>query len=412
MLINTPHILYKRISTQEKSALLAGIFGGMRIIWSGLLFGLLPIILSLAYNEIWVGIIISSATFLSILIRPITAGIINKIWSIKTIILSNIFFIFTWVILVGLSCNIVPMNIGLILLVLCMFLWYGLNGLDTYILQSVWENNWGTIFGLVESILAIWTFISTLLIPRFEGKALWLVWIIIVITVLIGTIGVSFLKKPDIVRNIKKQKGTLNIFKNIREGIFFIKKNKYYPIIAILNGIFGDIFYSSIWFLVPFLIVQYPNHSLSWMSLGIYEIITIFFCWFLWWIADKYNRKKVYMIGRIGIIIWAILFCVQIVNPFLMLVIAWIFVGLWDNVIYGWWNYVLEKTNRFHEGDASFIAVKWITNNIWGVIMPIILWIIINQYSVYMGFVMMSSIVILLWIISMFYVNRFKRVIK
>jgi hypothetical protein len=84
----------------------------------------------------------------------------------------------------------------------------------------------------------------------------------------------------------------------------------------------------------------------EWMSLGIYEILTIVLWGICGYRADRYGWKNANIIGRVCIIIWTI-------SMSLSVSLAWIIwfgalVALGNNLIFWAWAHILEETNTDH----------------------------------------------------------------
>jgi MFS family permease len=298
--------------------------------------------------------------------------------------------------------------IWLWIFLLFTFLGYWLNSTQTYILQITPKKAWGLLFGIAESIIAIGTLIATFLIPWFEQQSLMYAWILLVFLMIVRYIWTYFLASPKIKierENIWK-KELFNLLHHIKKWWHFIKFNKFYPLFHIITMFFEGVFYASVWFLFPLFIASAAENLFGWLSLGIYEIITIFFGWFFGWMADKYNWKKVYIIWWILVMFGVSFFFINVSNVMFLIIIGWAIIWIGNNMVFGASSHILEKTDSDHREDWSFIALQKIVNGLWCIIMPVIMWFIINKYSISVWLKTLSIIIIFLWVFSILFLFK------
>ncbi len=403
MLFKIPHIIQKPIEKGSRSAIGASVCKSIRNIGTDVIYAVLPITLATIYNEARAGAIVSIANFITLIMVPIVAWFIDQNGAIKTMRVSNILFMIAGLFLILMSYNIIPNTIAIRLFIITMFVGYGFNAIKVYILQITPKDQWWTIFGIFESITAGGSFVATLLIPRFEHQALRRAGGLLILVATVNYVGTHFLQKPSCK---KVDRPTLNVLSNIKHGLHFIKKNNYYPIFDLITGMFDSIFYASIWFLIPLLIAQSEASFLSSISLGVYEIITMLLGGVFGRMADKYNRKSIYILWRIIIIVGIGLFVVPAVNPFVMLTVWWILIGIGDNLIYWWSSHILEETDQDHQEDSAFVAIQRITSNIGYILMPALLGIIIKSYSIHTWFVVLGAILVAIALGGIYYAHK------
>jgi hypothetical protein len=145
--------------------------------------------------------------------------------------------------------------------------------------------------------------------------------------------------------------------------------------------LFEWIFYASIWFIFPLLIASTLQGQTGWLTLWIYEIITIFCAGLCWLLADRFSWKNLSMLWWLLIGVWVVIFIVPTGNIYVSLLIGGVLIAIGNNMIFWASSHILEKTDHDHKEDGSFVALQRIVENIGFVIMPVILWIVIENYS-------------------------------
>jgi hypothetical protein len=259
-----------------------------------------------------------------------------------------------------------------------------------YILRIAPKNQWGLLFGLIESVIAIWWLMATLVFPYIESS-----WFPIIPFLLMGWMWLSWLLTNQIPED--KPSTTLswsykNYFWFIKKWLHFVQTNNYYPVFDLSTRLFEWVFYGSIRFMFPLAFMTSWWGFWEWMSLGIYEILTITLWGLCGYWADKYGWKQANIIGRVCIITWMIFMSLN----WSLQWIIWFgaLVALGYNLIFWAGNHILEETNADHPEDWSYIAFRnLVLNLIWTITAPMV-WYIYSITS------LQWTLSIITWIIT------------
>ena len=337
-------------------------------IMTALVYGILPVVLMILYDEWRAGLFIGIIGLLqAFLVDPISGTLSDKIGARKLMIYSSISLF-----LAGLVWLIFPINsITLLLFTILFFMNYGFRNVDAYILRATKKEESGFIFGVFTDILAIGCFISTLLIPYFAvNQNIKLIGFMMIFFSLYG-IFILLNIKDDLKKKTKINLSSFNIFLNLKNSIHFIKTNNGYPLLSLGTSIFEGLFYGVIWFVIP---VHVVNSGLSGLNeglqLGIYEVITIFIAGYTGYLADKYNWKHIHSFG------WIFMILGLIALPFYSwptsLIIIGVIIAIGNNLSNSAAKHTLGFYDNDHDEDGSFSATSKMSMNIGYGIAPIL----------------------------------------
>lgn len=359
---------------------------------TNLFFAYLPIMLSLQFGESVAGISIWALLLISVLVFPLSWELSNRIWTLKIIRAYTIFF---WV--GALLRLLFPYEARAMWTALVLFhIWLWCNLIQRYVLSLAEKNEGWMMFWLVESIIATWTFIATLVFPYFELYAYPSIPSFIVLSMLI-LLTITYIL-PDTLQPQQAQE-TLSLpqlfhLKDyIRKWRNFIHTNDDYPLFYLSVRFFEWIFYGTIRFLFPLYVI----HEHAWISrtegltLWIYEIITMLFWWVCGLLADKYWRKKMNIIWWSMIMLGVILLLIQ--WSIYGIVLLWVVIWFGNNLAFWASAHILEEMDGDHEEDGSFIALERIILYIWYIAMPVILWVLYARWGFYYALSLMTVVV-------------------
>lgn len=347
-----------------------------------LLYAILPVIFAGLFNAWKAGLLIGLLNLIQGLILNPTAGNLSDKIGCKPIMLMatiSAFFAGIFWIMVPLSSIYTVLLFGILL-----FSSYTLKNLtETYLLRVTPKDEGGIVFGLGENIYAIAFFAVTLSIPFFikftNGHKLG---IILTVCALLTFIFILLLKNDKKFKYLAANRAIkiINPFQTIKNGLHFIKKNQYFPLLIVADVVFESIFYGTIWFVFPLHLLK--NNSANLMDgliLGIYEVVTILFAGYIGHLADKYNWKKIAILGWLSIALGVI------AMPFyswpIWLIIVGFIIAFGNNLAAFSAFHALAKYNIDHKEDGAFIAFKYMVSDVLYALTPALVGILYFNFG-------------------------------
>lgn len=358
----------------------------------------LPIWFSTLFNESVAGFAVWAWTAIICILLPLTGELANRYGALRVHKFSFLFFA-----IAGLTRYLFPAHPrSARATLLLMHIWYAFIMFQCYILRIAPKNQGGLLFGLIESVIAIWWLMATLLFPYIESA-----WYPIIPLLLIGWMWIAWLLTNQIHEDSPTplvSRSCRNYFWFIKKWFHFVQVNKYYPLFDLSTRLFEGLFYGTIRFLFPLALMSDGWWLREWMSLGIYEILTIVLWGACGYRADKYGRKKANIIGRLCIIVWMI--CMVLSWTLVWFIWFGALVALGNNLIFWAWTHILEETNTDHPEDWSYIAFRKLILNLGWIIAAPLAWYIYSMTS------LQWTLNIITWIITCIGITMIMRTVR
>lgn len=326
----------------------------------------LPIWFTTLFSESVAGFAVWAWTACICLLLPLIGELANRYGALRIHKFSFLFFILS-----GLVRYFFPAYSRSAWSVLILIhIGYACIMFQCYILRTVPKGQGGLLFGLIESVIAVWWLLATLAFPYIESE-----WYPLIPFILIWWMWIAWIITSHIPEDKNASTDTTSLKKYfwfIKKWFHFVKTNDYYPLFDLSTRLFEWLFYGTVRFLFPLAFMSQEWGFWEGMSLGIYEVLTIILWGICGYWADKYGWKKANSIGWVCIIIWMIGLSL---NTTLTAAIGFgAIIALWNNLIFGAWAHILEETNTDHPEDWSYIAFRKLILNIWRIIAAPIAW--------------------------------------
>jgi MFS family permease len=352
--------------------------GGIIRIGTSIAYAVLTVVIARFYGEGISGLMIGLFNIYQALVTdPLAGGLTDRIGS-KTVVAMG-------AILVGIAGAlwlVLPFNNLWLLTLFAFFLFTGYSFRDevyTYLLRTSGRTEGGTIFGVAENVFAIATFLATISLPFFLATDHYS----IAAGVMIGTAVLAF----GLVIGLPDDRGALankkiafyNPLVVVKAGWHFVKVNRYFPLLPLANSVFEGIFYGTVWLIMPLKIASGEGGILAGLTLGIYELVTIFAAAYAGYLADRYNWVKINTIG------WALAAVGSIMLLFstkvLWLVIIGAVIAIGNNLFAFAASHALEENDIDHEEDGAFIGINNLVTDLGYGIAPLIIGVIYSFYG-------------------------------
>jgi MFS family permease len=143
------------------------------------------------------------------------------------------------------------------------------------------------------------------------------------------------------------------------------------------------------------------------MTLGIYELMTIFCAALMGYIADKYDWKFLHILG------WILAICgVVVMSLFptvLMLILSGAIVGIGNNMFSESAHHALEKYDIDHAEDGAFMALSAIARESGYMVSPIVCGILYGTYGFQAALLFCATCVVLIGCLMIWQTLKLKR---
>ncbi|EKD24482.1 MAG: hypothetical protein ACD_81C00004G0002 [uncultured bacterium] len=400
MLTHVPKLI-NGWTAHHKSFLLFISGAGVAAFGSATIYGVLPVVIAVIYGEWYTGVIISVLCLIeALLIDPIGGNLADKIGGRKTVMIGLASGVLAGLVWITFSLH---NPVALTAFALLLFIGYGFrDSSETYILRTTKKDEGGMAFGLYGNISSLAIFFATVTLPFFviAGNEVFAAWILIFVY------GASFTMLsllPDDITASKIQSRVLlksiNPIPAIKNGLWFIKENKNYPLLLIGATFFEGMFYGTIWFVFPLHLAKIGLSGGGGLQLGVYDLVTAFFAGYAGYLADKYNWKHTHSLG------WLFIIVGLIALPFygwpVWLIIVGFIIGIGNNLAYYSAAHALEANDIDHREDGEFVGLKSIVSSLGYAIAPLIAGFLYSQYGFKMSLSVNSllCICVALWMI-------------
>jgi MFS family permease len=321
---------------------------------SSIAYAVLTVVIARFYGD-WVSAVMIGVfnIYQSLVTDPIAGGLSDKIGS-KWVVMAGAVMMG----LAGVFWIVFPSDNLMLLTIFALLLFTSYSCRDevyAYLLRTSSKSEGGFVFGVAENLFAVSTFIGTLTLPYFIASD----HDILAAVVMIGTglASVSLIIGLPNDRVLAKNRFiAYNPVAVIKRGWHFVKVNRYFPTLSLANSAFEGIFYGTVWLIMPLKIATGESGILAGLTLGVYELITIFAAGYAGYLADKYNWVKINAIGwaLAGVGSIALLFSDSV--WWLVLIGAVVAVG--NNLFAFAASHALESNDIDHQEDGSFIGIN------------------------------------------------------
>lgn len=317
-------------------------------------YEVLPIVIAVSYGSWKSGAIIAAFSATSAFLGdPLAGNLSDRIGAKRTIIMGCLLLAGA-----GLLWLLVPLSHPLALAAFGLLLFFGYSLRDeisVYLLRMSGQHEGGLVFGVAENLFAVATFLATLCLPYFAvtGREPLAAALLLVL----GAVGAAVLAfLPGDPHEERAQRGsTFSPLTTVRRGMHFIRMNGGYPLLSLGGSAFEGIFYGVLWFVIPVALLEEGGGTLAGLSLGIYEIVTILLAGYVGYLADRYDWRKIFMVGWALVGVGTVALAAGDGLAWLIGVGAAVAVG---NNLFGFAaSHALEEYDADHREDGAFAGI-------------------------------------------------------
>ena len=336
-------------------ALIGGV--GITRFASGVAYGILPVIVAFSYGEEMAGIFFAVFNLYQAFLGDPLAGNLADRYGSKPVVLLGLFT----TVAAALLWLAAPLSNPFVLTLFALLLFTGFSFRDevaAYLLRTSQDHEGGLVFGIMENVYAIASFLASLSLPFFvitgnhaAGALTMLATAVAGIFIILPLSNDAAERTPS--RGFWQSFNSLTLLKN---GWHFIKVNGWYPVLSLGNSLFEGIFYGTIWFVIPLHLATEGVSLIEGLELGVYELITIFFAGAAGYIADRYNWRHVHALGWLLAAAGALALLVSQDVFWLIGIGAIIAIG--NNLFSFAGSHALEAYDGDHAEDGTFIGLS------------------------------------------------------
>lgn len=330
---------------------------------SSVSYGILPIIVAFSYGEDTAGIFFAAFNLYQAFLGDPLAGNLADRYGSKPVVLSGFFLMAAAAIL----WLVAPLSHPFVLIAFALLMFLGFSFRDeaaAYLLRTSRAGEGGLIFGLMENIYAVASFLAALSLPyfvatdnHFTGA------LVMLVTAIAGILIVLPLPNDTTERApVRSFWQSFNVLALLRNGWHFTKTNGWYPIFALGNSLFEGIFYGTIWFVIPLHLAAGDARIVEGLELGIYELITIFFAGMAGYAADNYNWRHLNTLGWLLVAAGAIALLFS--DTTLSLILVGVIIAVGNNLFAFAGSHALEAYDKDHRDDGAFIGFSNMVNDL------------------------------------------------
>lgn len=247
---------------------------------------------------IWiVGLCIGGASLLQLALDVPTGFLLDRVGYMKLLRLGTfIFFIGATILFFGLT----PITF-LATLLLSEFGWLIFGpGTDAYVLSKTPKKISGKYLGFFHAVRALGTVLASTIFAIVVGKNITMI-AGILSGILLLALFFAFLTKSESVSVHAEKKTPRHAYYIRRQFIHHIlaslKKLNPASTLLVLQTFAGSLFYASIWFTIPLILVENAQQGFLSLGLGIFDLAIVLLGSFLGKLADRYSQKRLILIG-------------------------------------------------------------------------------------------------------------------
>lgn len=317
-----------------------------------------------------VWILIGMTSFLQLVFDIPAWRWLDRFGYIRMLKITTIFFILAWV-----SLSFGLTRITYFTTLLCSMAWrlFFAPGINAYVLSKAPKEHAGAFMSLKEIWESIWMVLVWWLLAFATSLSPSIIWVSIAFLLIVWLILLYFAPLDTVSAHAEKKLVNHHYYLPKKEHSIRRILRDLNPVstVMVLSSFWSAFFYSLIWFVIPLLITQVENGKILSLWLWVFDLAVVLLGFFIWKLADAYNKKLLIMI-------WLLIFTITWITIWFNLTVLFLFLGFlattWDELadisLWAW----LDNIEKTHAHDGKLSGIPWAVSDLWWTIWPMIAW--------------------------------------